>query len=137
MHNHPTMPPRKTYLFPMGLSIMMTLSLMNPQEPSMFAPSSYPSTSKGNGIIVSGKLPPLILSMILSATIPTTQAGSLLMDFFLKEGRMTVETVHMFPMKQHMKETTSGAKLSELPTNKWHTWEHKNASNTPPSTSTG
>ena len=137
MDNLPTTPLKMTYQYPMHLSIMMTPSLMNPQEPSMFAPSSSPSTSKANGTTVSGKLPPLILSMISSAETPTTQARSLLTDFFLKEGRMTVETVHMFPMKQHMKEITSGRKLSGLPTNKWHTWEHKNVSNTPPDTSTG
>ena len=137
MNNLPTMPLKKTYLSPTPLSIMMTPFLMNLQEPSMFTPSSSPSTSKENGITVSGKLPPLILSLISSARIPTTPAGLLLMDFFLKEGRMTDETVHMFPMKQPIQETTSGAKLSELPTSKWHTWEHKNASNMPASTSTG
>ena len=137
MNNLPTTPFKKTFLYLMHLSILMTPSLMNPQEPSMFAPSSSPSTSKANGITVSGKLPPLILSLTSSARTPTTPAGLSLMDFFLKEGRMTVETVHMFPIKQPMQETISRAKLSELPMNKWHTWEYRNASNTPPSTSTG
>ena len=137
MNNPPTMPLKKTFLYPMPLSILMTPPLMNPQEPSMFAPSSSPSTSKANGITVSGKLPPLTLSLISSARRPITPAGLLLMDFFLNEGRMTVETVHMFPMKQPIQETTSGAKLSGLPINKWHTWEHRNASNTPLNTSTG
>ena len=137
MNTLQTMPLKKTFLYLMPLLIMMTLSLMNPQEPSMFALSSSLSTSKANDITVSGKLPPLILSLISSARTLTTQVGSLLTDFFLKEGRMRVETVHMSLMKQPIQETTSGAKLSGLPTNKWHTWEHENASNTPPSTSIG
>ena len=136
MHNLPTMPLRKTYLFAIHLSIMLTSSLMDSQEPSMFAPFSSPNISKENSITVSGKLPHQIFSLILSARTPTTPAGSLLTDFFLKVGRMTVETLHMFPMKQPIQETISGAKLSEVPMSKWHTCEHKNASNTPPSTPT-
>ena len=137
MENLATMPLKKTYQYLTPLSIMITPSLKNPQKPSIWGPSSSPSTSKANGITVSGKLLPLILSLISSTKTPTTLAGLLLMDFFLEEGRLIVETVDMFPMKQPMKETTLGAKLSELPKNKWHTWEHQNASNTPPSTSTG
>ena len=137
MDNHPTMPLRTIYLSLMHLSIMTIPSLMNPLEPSMFVSSSSPRTLKANGTTVSGKLPPLTPFSISSARMPTIPAGLVWMDFFLKEGRMTVETVHMFPMKQPMQEATSGAKLSGLPMNKWHTWEHKNASNTPPSTSTG
>ena len=43
MHNLPTMPLRKTYLFAIYLSIMMTPSLMNPQEFSMVAPFTSPN----------------------------------------------------------------------------------------------
>ena len=102
MDKHPAMLLRKTYLFPKHLSIMMTSFLINPPEPSMNVPSSSPYNSNANGKTVSGKPPPLIPFLILSAKTPTPPgpAELLLMDFFLKEGRITVKTVHIFPLKQ-------------------------------------
>ena len=72
MDKLPTIPLKKTYLFPIPLSILMTPFLMSPQEPSMFTPSSSPRISKANGTTVSAKLLPLILSLISSARTSTT-----------------------------------------------------------------
>ena len=127
----------KTFPSLMPLSIMMTPSLTIPPESLMFVPFSSLSTSKANGTTPSERLQPLILSLTSSATTPTILVGFSSMNFFLKEGRMRVETVHMFPMKQPTKETISEAKSFALLMNKGHTWEPRNVSNTPLATSTG
>ena len=49
---------------------------------------------------------------------------------------MTVGTVHLFLMKQPMKETISEAKSVALPKKEGDTWEPKNVLNTPLATST-
>ena len=123
---------KKTYQSLMLLSTTMTLSLTSPPEPFIYRPSSSPNTSKASGITVFEKPQPQILSITSSARIPNIPFGFLLTAFFLQKGRITVETVHIFPMKQPMKEPTSGAKSFESLMNKWPTWEHTNASNTPP-----
>ena len=84
MDNPPTMPLKKTYPSPMHLSIMMIPSLMNPQAPLMFAPSSSPSISKENGITVSGKPPPLILSMIFVSKNPNHSSWIIVDGLLLK-----------------------------------------------------
>ena len=127
----------RTFLSLMPLSIMLTPSLTNPPEPLMFVPFSSLSISKANGTLPSEKLQPLILPLTQSARTPPTLVGFSSMDIFLKEGRMTVETVYRFPMKQPTKKNTSEAKFFALLMNKWHTWEPKNVSNTPLATSTG
>jgi len=50
---------------------------------------------------------------------------------------MTIEIVHMSLMKPPTRDTTYEAKLFELPMNRWHTWEPRSVTSTPPDTSTG
>jgi len=117
--------------------ITMTLSLTSPPELFIFAPSSPPNTSKASGITAFEKPPPLTLSITSLARTLTILFASLLTDFFLKEGRMTVETVHILLMKLPMKEPISGAKSFQSPMNRWPIWEHTNASNMSPNISIG
>ena len=65
----------------------------------MFSPFSSIKTSKAPGTTLLERLQPPILILILSATTPTILVGFSWMDYFLQEGRMTVGTVTMFPIK--------------------------------------
>jgi len=127
----------KTYQPLMPLSLTMTLSRTSPPEQLVFAPSSSPNTSKASRMTPCEKLQHLILPMTSSARTPIIVVGSLLPDWFLQERRMTLETPYIFPMKQAMKEPTSGLKSFESPMNTWPTREHTNASNRTPNISIG
>ena len=101
----------KIFLSLTPMSITMTHSQTNPVEHSIFVSFSFLNISKANGTTPFERLQLQILSFTLSTRTLTTLVGCLSMDFFLQEGRMAVESVHMFPMKQRMKETT----LKQIP----------------------